>query len=380
MNFLWPQAWFLAALAVPVVLLYLIRTRPKQRTVSTLLFWEAVSPPLRSSPLWRKLRRLISLLLQLLFSVAHLRPRPAPAPLAGAEPQSVVFVIDTHPRWPPRPGNRPPWPSPGKSFAHASGHCAPDDQVLLMASGEPPRIVRPLDRQPAHPPGGRRLARASARPARLARGPRTGRPPSPPNRKRQNRPHFRRRGRRAIGKPTTAPIESSRSKSPEPEHGLTHFSARRSRLDAREVLIHARLARSQPGDRPSNRPGPASWNSGSTTASRMWFHSANPSRTQPPTPGALTLPDCGHPRSAAPLRHPDPLATDDTADRSRSIRRRSSRSSWSDPPTLSSQRSYPPSTRFANASHPNRGDPRGTPCSSSTRPLRQRTSARGRSS
>ena len=61
MNFLWPTAWWLALLGVPIVLFYLIRQRLRAKPVTTLLFWENLSPKVHNLPLWRKLPPMSSL-------------------------------------------------------------------------------------------------------------------------------------------------------------------------------------------------------------------------------------------------------------------------------------------------------------------------------
>ena len=67
MTFLWPLAWGLSALAIPVIGFYLIRTRLQRKQVSTFLFWNPLTAQVYNHSLWRKLRHWISLMLQLLF-------------------------------------------------------------------------------------------------------------------------------------------------------------------------------------------------------------------------------------------------------------------------------------------------------------------------
>ena len=61
MSFLFPTAWALLALGLPIIAFYLIRTRLERRGVSTLLFWEQIKTQSYNSALWRKLRRWLSL-------------------------------------------------------------------------------------------------------------------------------------------------------------------------------------------------------------------------------------------------------------------------------------------------------------------------------
>src|SRR5476651_2069060 len=95
MKFLWPIAWALLGLALPIILFYLIRQRLRVKSVTTLLFWENLAPKVHNLPLWRKLRRLISLLLQLLLLalivIAVARPiLPGQSVVAS----SLILILD----------------------------------------------------------------------------------------------------------------------------------------------------------------------------------------------------------------------------------------------------------------------------------------------
>lgn len=70
MNFLEfanPIGWWAALLAVPVIALYILKTRMRRQQVSTLLFWDQLFDEKRPRAWWQQLRRLVSLLLQLAF-------------------------------------------------------------------------------------------------------------------------------------------------------------------------------------------------------------------------------------------------------------------------------------------------------------------------
>ncbi|MFP4352351.1 MAG: vWA domain-containing protein [Puniceicoccaceae bacterium] len=245
MNFLWPQAWFLAVLAAPVVLLYLIRTRPKQRTVSTLLFWEDVRPPLRSSPLWRKLRRLISLLVQLLFLLllilALARPLP---PWQGRNAEAVVIVIDASASMAAEtPDGRTRLREALGRVRDRITNLRPDDEAMLIVAGETPRIA-------ARWSSSRRTLLDAAGAVATGRGPAdTAEALALADALAGIRGdaviHFLTDGVSAGRVRTTAPLEIIRVGSPDPVNmGLTHLSARRSRLDAGTVLARVGLVRS----------------------------------------------------------------------------------------------------------------------------------------
>lgn len=67
MNFLSPERWVWAAIAIPIILLYVLRSRLRKRSVSTLLFWDELFDQKRQRSWWQRLRHLLSLLLQLAF-------------------------------------------------------------------------------------------------------------------------------------------------------------------------------------------------------------------------------------------------------------------------------------------------------------------------
>ena len=66
MNFLSPTSLLLFGLALPIVLLYILKLR-RREPVSTLMFWEQLFREKQTTSLFQKLKHLLSLLLQLLF-------------------------------------------------------------------------------------------------------------------------------------------------------------------------------------------------------------------------------------------------------------------------------------------------------------------------
>ena len=67
MNLANPGALAWLFLAIPVVIFYTLKIRMRRVPVSTTMFWEQVFEEKKPRALWRKLRHLLSLLLQLLF-------------------------------------------------------------------------------------------------------------------------------------------------------------------------------------------------------------------------------------------------------------------------------------------------------------------------
>jgi Mg-chelatase subunit ChlD len=95
MRFANPTALWLLALAIPVLLLHVLRPRRQPLEVASTFLWEAVSTPVSAASPWQKLKPSILLLVQLLavalLAVAVAQPvRVTPAPFA----QHTVFIID----------------------------------------------------------------------------------------------------------------------------------------------------------------------------------------------------------------------------------------------------------------------------------------------
>src|SRR5688572_16583726 len=65
MRFLNPTAFLWAALAVPIIIFYILKIRLRRTPVSTLLFWQQIFEQKQPRSIWQHLRHLLSLLVQL---------------------------------------------------------------------------------------------------------------------------------------------------------------------------------------------------------------------------------------------------------------------------------------------------------------------------
>ena len=96
MRFLAPSAFFLAALAGPLIALYMLRSRRRRVVMPSLLLWGEEPRSVSSARPWERLRPTPLLLLQLLvlalFVVAVARPFVREAALLGPH---TVLVVDT---------------------------------------------------------------------------------------------------------------------------------------------------------------------------------------------------------------------------------------------------------------------------------------------
>lgn len=182
MNFLAPAALALAALAVPLIVLYMLRTRRHRQEVSSVMLWERAGVAVTSAVPWQKLKVTPLLITQLLaltlFVLLLARPYLLETSLLGPH---TVFVIDT-----------------SGSMAMADRLEAAKDRALqlltdaseanvvsIVEAGPRPRVLAALARDPAeirdtveqlHPTGGMEdlpaalsLARSLATPDRPTR-------------------------------------------------------------------------------------------------------------------------------------------------------------------------------------------------------------------
>lgn len=95
MSFLAPAALGLASLALPLIALYMLRSRRERIEVSSLLLWEPAADPLSAARPWRRLKITPLLLLQLAvltaFVISLARPFGAEEARLGAH---TVLVMD----------------------------------------------------------------------------------------------------------------------------------------------------------------------------------------------------------------------------------------------------------------------------------------------
>ncbi len=144
MSFLAPLAWSLLGLALPIILFYLIRQKLRVKPVTTLLFWENLTPKVHNLPLWRKLRRLVSLLLQLIllalliFAIA--RPiLPGQATVAS----SVVIILDPSITMAAKAGSDTRWDEAVATALQRVEKMGFGDQATVILAGDPPKVLSP---------------------------------------------------------------------------------------------------------------------------------------------------------------------------------------------------------------------------------------------
>ena len=96
MTFLAPLAFALLSLAAPLLLLYFLKVRRRERTVSSVLLWESTPRDRQASTAFQRFQRDPLLILQLLalLALALALARPT-ASVLGHGARKVVVVLDT---------------------------------------------------------------------------------------------------------------------------------------------------------------------------------------------------------------------------------------------------------------------------------------------
>jgi len=151
MTFLNPTALLGTLLALPIVVFYLLKTRPRRVPVSTVMFWQQVFEEKKTRTLWRQLRHLVSLLLQLLWLSLLLVAVADPVFTSQArQPRRVVLVIDTS-------ASMQATESDGRTRMDAAKEVMSDliaslraaDEMAIVAAHSSPTVVSGLT---SHPP------------------------------------------------------------------------------------------------------------------------------------------------------------------------------------------------------------------------------------
>ncbi len=95
MQFLAPAGFWLAALAIPILLLYMLKLRRKQVQVSSIFLWEQLLREQQANAPWQKIKRNLLLILQLLILAALVFALVRPAiPVPTIASGSLVVLLD----------------------------------------------------------------------------------------------------------------------------------------------------------------------------------------------------------------------------------------------------------------------------------------------
>ncbi len=148
MHALDPGALAWLGLLAPVLLLFLVRRRPRVARVSTLAFFKTLARAYQEAPWLRRLKRLLALLLAVLTvatatgALAHLVRAPRPGQV-----RSVVLVVDRSASMAARPPGGPSrWEQAREDLRERLAGVDAAVSVLVLAYGRRPEIVVPFTR------------------------------------------------------------------------------------------------------------------------------------------------------------------------------------------------------------------------------------------
>lgn len=165
MSLLAPLALLLGLLAVPIVLLYMLRLRRVERPVSSTLLWQKLLRDRQANAPWQRLRRNLLLLLQLLVLAALVfalaRPfLPTPSIVSG----NVVVLLDASASMMATDVQPSRFDAARREVERWIGNLGGDEAMTLILVGQRPVVLSPAGADPQT----LRRALSQARPAPVA--------------------------------------------------------------------------------------------------------------------------------------------------------------------------------------------------------------------
>lgn len=142
MNLMNPAALVWGLIALPIVILYILKVRMRRIPTSTVMFWEQVFEEKQPRSIWQKLRHLLSLLLQLAFL----------ALLVGAlvdpffdwevrEQRRIVLVIDNSASMQATDVEPSRFDEAKKQVAQIIRSLRVRDEMAILTAGTQPKVV-----------------------------------------------------------------------------------------------------------------------------------------------------------------------------------------------------------------------------------------------
>jgi Ca-activated chloride channel family protein len=142
MSFITPAAFFLAGLLPVIILMYLLKLRRTERTVSSTYLWRQMVRDVQANAPWQRLRYNLLLLLQLLFLIFMILALARPFTKApGISSQTAVLIIDTSASMAANDIS-PTRLEAAKDQAHRLVESLPDQaRVTLIDAGQKTRVL-----------------------------------------------------------------------------------------------------------------------------------------------------------------------------------------------------------------------------------------------
>ncbi len=152
MRFLTPAFFALAALAVPIIILYMLRLRRREVTVSSTMLWQRLMQDREANAPWQRLRRNLLLLLQLLILAALVFSLARPfIPVPTIASGSVALLIDASASMntADQPGGATRFEAAQAVGRDLVGDLGAQEVMTVIAVGPVPQVLTPPISDPA---------------------------------------------------------------------------------------------------------------------------------------------------------------------------------------------------------------------------------------
>jgi uncharacterized membrane protein len=147
MSFLTPLAFAALALSLPLVLLYFLKVRRREHTVSSLMLWEPLLRDREASAFFQRLQRDPLLILQILALLALTLALARPAiTVMGQGARRVVVVLDTSASMKARDVGGGRFSAARSEAGALVRHLGEGAEVMVVEAGVQPRVTAPLSR------------------------------------------------------------------------------------------------------------------------------------------------------------------------------------------------------------------------------------------
>src|SRR5229473_5257500 len=148
MSFLSPLALALFALALPLVLLYFLKVRRRERTVPSLLLWAPALRDREASAFFQRLQRDPLLILQILalLALALALARPA-VNVMGQGAKRVAIVIDSSASMKATDVSPSRFGQAQRAALGLLGRLGEGAEVMVVEAGVQPKVVVPFTRE-----------------------------------------------------------------------------------------------------------------------------------------------------------------------------------------------------------------------------------------
>lgn len=168
MRFLTPGFLALAALAAPIIILYMLRLRRREVTVSSTMLWQRLMQDREANAPWQKLRRNLLLLLQLLILavlVAALARPFIPVPTVAAGSVAVILDASASMSTADQPGGETRFEAAQGIARDLVGDLSSQEVMTVIAAGPAPQVLTAPSGDPAALRTAINIAQPTAAPA-----------------------------------------------------------------------------------------------------------------------------------------------------------------------------------------------------------------------